>query len=111
MAAMRIGVGAVLAALALVGCATSFTGEAHVEDGRAGCEKKCSENGMSLAGMVYMGEYSDACVCEVKGHGSASSTREMLVGSAGGGGGAAGVWLQMEAARERQQQQMMTPGH
>jgi hypothetical protein len=112
MSAMRIGAGVVLAALALVGCATSFSGEPHVPDGRSGCEKKCADNGMSLAGMVYMGEYSDACVCEVKGHGSASSSREMLVGSAGAGGGAAGVWMQMEAARERQQQQMMMPpGH
>ena len=36
------------------------TGSAHVEEGRNGCEAKCQSQ---LVGMVYMGEYSDACVC------------------------------------------------
>ncbi len=85
----------------LVGCATAFSGNAHVEDVRAGCEKKCSESDMQLAGMVYMGEYSDACVCEMKGKGSAARDG-MLLGSAGAGGGAAGVWMQTVAAQERQ---------
>jgi hypothetical protein len=102
MHAFRFGT-AMFAVLTLVGCATSFSGDPHIEDGRKGCDKKCADEGMELAGMVYMGEYSDACVCEVKGHGSASSRRELLVGSAGGGAGAAGVWMQMVAARQRQQ--------
>jgi hypothetical protein len=112
MRAFRVGT-AVLAIFTLVGCATSFTGEAHVEDGRKGCEKKCSDQGMDLAGMVYMGEYSDACVCEVKGHGSASSRRELLVGSSGPGAGAAGVWMQMLAAQQQQQHNgmMAVPMH
>ncbi len=104
MRAIRIGA-TVLALMGLVGCATSFTGDPHVEDGRAGCEKKCRADGMEFAGMVYMGEYSDACVCEAKGHGSASSgRRDMLLGSSGAGGGAAGVWMQMVAAQRQAQQ-------
>jgi hypothetical protein len=89
-------------ALSLAGCATSFTGNAHVENGRAGCEEKCRGQGMQIAGMVYMGEYSSACVCEVP-HGSASGRRDMLVsGGAGASGAAAGVMMQM--SRQQQQQ-------
>jgi hypothetical protein len=95
----------ILAASSLVGCATSFTGNAHVENGRAGCEEKCKGQGMQVAGMVYMGEYSSACVCEVP-HGSASSSRrEFLLGSAGSSGGAVGVVLQR---RQGQQQHTFT---
>jgi hypothetical protein len=105
MKAIRVGA-VVFVAMALFGCATSFVGEANVENGRAGCEAKCKAQGMDLAGMVYMGEYSDACVCEVPGKTAASSRRDMLVGAAGSGGGAAGVWMQMQAAKEREQNQM-----
>jgi hypothetical protein len=99
----------ILAALSLVGCATSFTGNAHVENGRAGCEEKCKGQGMQVAGMVYMGEYSSACVCEVP-HGSASSSRrEFLLGSAGSSGGAVGVMVQTR--RQQQQQQPMFTFH
>jgi hypothetical protein len=88
------------AASGLIGCATSFTGEAHVEGGAAGCQKKCEAWGMDLAGMVAMGEYSDACVCHVRGKSaSASSSEEVAVVS----GGVAGVAIQQERAREQQQ--------
>ena len=102
---MRVIQAAVMALVlvAIDGCATNFTGSPNVENGRAGCEKKCTEDGMELAGMVYMGEYSDACVCQVKGHGSTSSSHELLLGSAGSSAGAAGVWMEMLAARQRQQ--------
>jgi hypothetical protein len=99
-----------LALVALGGCATSFTGSPKVENGRAGCEKKCADSGMELAGMVYMGEYSDACVCQAKGHGSASSNQGLLLGSAGPGAGAAGVWMEMLAA-EQQRRAAAAPGH
>ena len=99
MRAIQLGT-AIVVLGSLVGCATAFTGSAHVEEGRAGCEKKCSEGGMELAGMVFMGEYSDACVCEMKGKGSAAARDEMLLGAAGAGGGGAGVWMQTIAARE-----------
>ena len=49
------------------GCATTFTGSAQVEGGRAGCEKKCSAIGLQMQAFVFMGEYSSACVCDVPG--------------------------------------------
>jgi hypothetical protein len=79
--------------LGLPACATSFTGSATVENGRSGCEAKCKGQGMELAGMVYMGEYSDACVCAVPGKSAAS--RQELLASAAVAGGASGVVMQM----------------
>jgi len=57
---------------------------------------------MQIAGMVYMGEYSSACVCQVP-HASAESSRsEFLVAAAGGAAGsAAGVIMQMRRAEEQ----------
>ena len=83
-----------LVCLLAVGCATNFTGSPHVEGGRGGCEKKCSAQGMEVAGMVYMGEYSSACVCAAPGQ--AASVRRTLVASAATGGGAVGVIMQMQ---------------
>jgi hypothetical protein len=99
----------VLACSGLVGCATSFTGEAHVEGGPSGCQKKCDTWGMDFTAMVVMGEYSDACVCRVRGRGgpppvsgpapaaSAEVDDAELVASVTGG--AAGVIMQMEHDR------------
>lgn len=92
-----------ITALALVGliagCATSFTGSPHVENGRSGCESKCKGQGMEVAGMIYMGEYSSACVCEVPGQ--HASRRRILVGASGAvAGGVAGVEMQ----RQREEQ-------
>lgn len=84
-------------------CATSFTGSAYVEDGRSGCEAKCKGQGMELAGMVYMGEYSDACICTVPG--KTASKSGQLVASAGAiAGGAAGVVMQMRRNEEHSRQ-------
>ncbi len=88
--------------LILSGCATTFTGSPHVEDGRAGCEKKCKGQGMEVAGMVYMGEYSSACVCEVPGH-QASRQRLLYAASGSVGGGVVGVELQRRANERNQQ--------
>ena len=107
MAIVRWG-SAVIVALSLVGCATSFTGNAHVENGRAGCEEKCKGQGMQVAGMVYMGEYSSACVCEVPRGSASSSRREFLLGSAAASGGAVGVIMQMRRQQQQQQQQTFT---
>jgi hypothetical protein len=60
-------IGLALAAMLLTACATAFTGSAHVEGGPAECAQRCGAWGMELAGMVAMGEYSDACICQVKG--------------------------------------------
>lgn len=78
-------------------CATVFTGSARVEGGRAGCEHKCKAQGMELAAMVYMGEYSDACVCQLPG---AAMTPVAAAGAVAGG--ASGVNMQM--VRQQQQQ-------
>ena len=82
-------------------CATSFTGSAHVEDGRAGCERKCKGQGMELSGMVYMGEYSDACVCSTPGQTGSNKQQQLATGGAIAGA-SAGVVMQM---RQQQQQQ------
>ena len=86
-------VAGVLLGCTLVGCATSFTGEAHVEGGPAGCKAKCEGWGLEFAGMVAMGEYSDACVCHVRG----AQVSHADVGAIGGA--AAGVAMQMERQR------------
>lgn len=80
-------------------CATSFTGSAHVANGRSGCEAKCSADGLEFAGMVYMGEYSSACVCAVPGESAAA--RRQLLGATSTTAGAVGVVMQ----QRRQQQQ------
>jgi hypothetical protein len=80
------------------GCATSFTGGAHVSGGAAGCEAKCKTWGLELAGMVAMGEYSDACICRRPGEKGA-----LLDNGASAAGSAAGVVMQMRRAEEERQ--------
>jgi hypothetical protein len=83
-------------------CATNFSGSPYVEGGRSGCEAKCRGQGMDVAGMVYMGEYSSACVCSVPGQ-SASARQQVLLGStAGTTGGAVGVVMQQQRSQEQQ---------
>jgi hypothetical protein len=55
-----------VAALSL-SCATRFFGDAKVPNGAAGCKAICDRYGMDLTGMVAMGEYSDGCICQVRG--------------------------------------------
>lgn len=93
----------VFSAATASGCATNFTGSPHVEDGRRGCEAKCKSQGMEVAGMVYMGEYTSGCVCVVPGQ-TASRQQLMMAAGAGAGAGSAGVVMQM---RSQQQQQSM----
>ena len=87
----------------LPACATAFTGSAHVENGRQGCEAKCKGQGMELVGMVYMGEYSDACVCAEPGQ-SASSGGTLVATAGAVAGGSAGVVMQMREQEAQQQQ-------
>jgi hypothetical protein len=79
----------------LTGCATSFTGSAKV-DGPKECREVCDKWGMDLAGMVAMGEYTNGCICRVKGERlSLNSVADaMLLSSAGSTGGAAAVYMQ-----------------
>ncbi len=87
---------AIVACLAFAGCAsqTAFTGDAHIEAGPEGCRAKCTEWNMELAGMVAMGEYSDACICRVPG---ATSSLEAQTAVA-----VAGVMEQMRQAEEEE---------
>jgi hypothetical protein len=82
-------------ALVTPGCATSFTGDAHVA-GPSACVAKCKEWGMDLSGMVAMGEYSDACICRVRGKGGSGDE----TGSTGAA--AVGVVMQMRAMAMQQ---------
>lgn len=78
------------------GCATSFTGSAKVESPKD-CVKTCDEWGMDLAGMVAMGEYTNGCICRVKGEKlSLRGIGNVILGSAGGAGGTAGVYMQSQ---------------
>lgn len=85
-----------------MGCATSFTGSAKVPGGPAGCRDVCGGYGMELAGMVAMGEYSDGCICKVKGEAAQSDGTRIAV--AGAGPAAVGVVMAMRE-RERQDEQ------
>lgn len=75
----------------LVSCSTTFNGNAHITPQQ--CEAKCSSWGMSLDGMVAMGEYSDACICTKK---SNLSKHPAAVGA-----GAIGVVMQQQAEQAR----------
>jgi hypothetical protein len=77
----------------LSGCATEFMGSAHIVGGRATCDKLCDQQGLLCTGMVYMGEYSSACVCGVKGTPSSGA-------AAASAASAAGVMMQMRAAQQ-----------
>jgi hypothetical protein len=96
---------AVLAALALGGCATTFYGDAKVKGGPRGCWDWCRAQGMELAGMVKMGEYSDGCICQAP---TASPAEPVGPRSEGAlppgvdGPAVAGVWSQMQAAAAQQ---------
>jgi hypothetical protein len=82
------------------GCATSFTGDPHIENGRSGCEAKCKGQGMALAGMVFMGEYTSGCVCTVPGQAAAVGGQLLAAAEAGAGAGSAGVVMQMRRQQE-----------
>ena len=90
-----------MAVFVVAGCATNFTGDPHIEEGRGGCEAKCKGQGMALAGMVFMGEYTSGCVCTVPGQ-TASRDQLLAAAQAGAGAGAAGVVMQMRAQAQRQ---------
>ena len=89
-----------IGALLLSGCATSFTGSAHI--GPNECAERCREIGGHMDSYVYMGQYSTACVCRP---GSAPSAGPRATGSEGSVAGAvAGVWMQMQENDRRRRQ-------
>jgi len=95
-----------LVPVALLGCATSFTGSARVPGGAAGCRDVCHSYGMELAGMVAMGEYSDGCICKVTTQASSNESTELAV--AGAAPAAVGVVMAMRQREQAQQTQSMT---
>ena len=107
MASMRLRIPSSLTLLVslsiLSGCATSFTGDAHVPGGASGCQSACSAQGLEMVGMVLMGEYSDGCICKVRGKSATSSVDDKI--AVGAGPAAVGVVMAMRA-RDQQQRQM-----
>ncbi|HEX7476747.1 MAG TPA: hypothetical protein VF331_02975 [Polyangiales bacterium] len=81
--------------LAACGCATSFEGSAYVPGERAGCEKKCNAQGLVMGSLVYMGEYSSACVCELP------ASHAPAAGAAASSAGAVGVIMQMQRSQQQ----------
>jgi len=84
--------------LLLSGCHTVFYGAAKVSKGPRGCTEQCDTWGMDLAGMVAMGEYSDGCICQVRGQASKAPVSVL----SGAGPAIAGVWMQMQRAQQQQ---------
>ncbi len=89
--------GVLLFCLLLAGCATSFSGSARV-DGPDECRKMCGKWDMDLVGMVAMGEYTNGCICKVRGAQLSMDDvgRSVILGSAGSAGSVAGVYRQMK---------------
>ena len=86
-----------LVSFTVLGCATNFTGDPHFPDGPHGCAARCSKDGMTMASFVYVGEYSDACVCAPKGASAAAQSD-----AAGAMPAAASVMMQTRRAEEQQ---------
>jgi hypothetical protein len=77
--------------LITLGCTTHFTGSPHISPQQ--CQARCTGDGLAMAGMVYMGEYSSACICEKPSGGTASISGAAAAAAAGG----AGVVMQMRS--------------
>ena len=86
----------ILGSLALCACTTTFTGNSYVANGRAGCEQKCRAEGLTMTGMVFMGEYSSACVCELETAPAPAAPKAAAPGKSGSVGGVAPVIIQQQ---------------
>jgi hypothetical protein len=84
----------------LSGCATTFTGDAYVPDGATGCKSACSAQGLEMAGMVIMGEYSDGCICKVRREAASTNPTEELAVQ-GAATAAVGVVSAMRASAQQ----------
>lgn len=92
----------VVMVLALAGCRTEFYGSPHIDPGT--CQQKCGAANLQMAGMVYMGEYSSACICEIP-HPPPAAAPGAATTSAGVTGVAVAVIDQMRRDQEEQQRQ------
>lgn len=107
------------------GCQTQFVGDPHIEP--ITCQAKCREANLVMAGMVYLGQYSSACLCEVPRHAApqgaapqgaaepraeaadGDAARDVVALASGALGGAVGVIMQMRTAAQQNMYQPMTP--
>ncbi len=88
----------IVALFFVVGCQTRFEGDPHVSP--AACQQKCASVNMRVSGMVFMGEYSSACLCEV-----ANAQPSTAAAGAAAVGGAVGVVMQTRNAQANQANQ------
>jgi hypothetical protein len=90
-----------LVVIGLLGCRTEFVGDPHISP--PACQAKCAGLNMRMSGMVFMGEYSSACLCEIPlappppGPGAPPPPPGApgVGGAAAAAGAAAGVVMQM----------------
>lgn len=80
-----------LVSLLVTACATQFEGSPRVPNGPRGCMAICKSWNMDLVGMLAMGEYSDGCICQVRGGPPGAAIR----GASAAGPGLVGVVMQM----------------
>ena len=100
---------------AVAGCQTQFVGDPHIEP--ITCQAKCREANLVMAGMVYLGQYSSACLCEVPRPAAAPVAAQTRAGGASGAvalasgalGAAVGVIMQMRTAAQQNMSQPMMP--
>ena len=85
-----------------IACNTQFIGDPHISP--AACQARCAQSNLQMAGMVYMGEYSSACICEVGKAGAPSG-----VAVAGAMGAAPGVIMQMQREQAQARAATMPP--
>ncbi|WP_394845434.1 hypothetical protein LZC95_51435 [Pendulispora brunnea] len=71
----------VLAAVAVLGCSTTFQGSSRIKEGAAGCRVKCEAQGLDFAGMVFMGSYTEGCICQERGRALALTDAASAAGS------------------------------
>jgi hypothetical protein len=95
-----------MALSSLLGCATSFVGDAQFPGGAAGCYKRCQAGGMEMASFVYVGEYSSACACRLKATVAAQSSSSVLDVDGAVVAAAAGVEMQRRRAEAAQSASM-----
>ena len=84
----------------LLGCATTFTGDAQFPGGAPACFKQCQAGGMEMASFVYVGEYSSACACKLKASAPAQSSSSNA--DVDGAVVAAGAGVEMQRRRAQQ---------
>ncbi|MGE0551041.1 MAG: hypothetical protein AB7O24_32565 [Kofleriaceae bacterium] len=88
--------------LAVAGCAhaTEFEGHPKVPGGPSGCQAVCQSWNMDLVGMIAMGEYSDGCICQVRG----APPNAAVNAVSAAGPAIAGVAMQVQRRQQQERQ-------